>query len=378
MSPLVGVYGFATSPWAGDREHNLRLQGPAHKRGAGWRRGISCARNGHASERSGDSRAGRFPRARKSDHSSWQPEVFMSPGAVEALVLHAYGAYNRRELEHAAAFYSEDVELRNVATGDVIRGRTGYLQHVSRWTAAFPDSSLEVVQLEVTGPAATAQLISRGTHTGTLLGDHGHIPPTWAQIEVPLCEVLRMEDGLISTVDSYHDTGTMLRQMGLFPNSPLHQPDRRATLDLYALDAEATPEQRNKAVVQKFIDRVVNSRQPGAAADVCAPNMAWHGGPMGEVLDLPSYQRHLARLFTAFPDLEMQVVDVVAEADRVAIRSTLAGTHRGEFHGIRPTGKRVTHTGASTYRVVDGHIVEEWWDHDLFGILQQLHGLPVI
>lgn len=302
----------------------------------------------------------------------------MSPGAVEALVLHAYGAYNRRELEHAASFYSEDVELRNMATGDVIRGRTGYRQLASRWTAAFPDSSLEVVRLEVTGPAATAQLISRGTHTGILLGDHGHIPPTWTQIELPLCEVLRVEDGLISRVVSYHDTGTLLRQMGLFPNSPLHRPDRRAALDLYALDAEATPEQRNKAVVQDFVKRVVNGHRPDAAADLCARNVAWHGGPMGEAPDLPTYQRHLTLLFSAFPDLEMQVLDIVAESDRVAIRSTLTGTHRGEFHGVRPTGRRVTHTGAITYRVVDGHIVEEWWDHDLFGILQQLSGLPVI
>jgi steroid delta-isomerase-like uncharacterized protein len=300
----------------------------------------------------------------------------MAPGAVEALVLHAYGAYNRRELEHAAAFYAEDLELRNFATGEVLRGRSGYIQHASRWTTAFPDSSLEVVNLEVAEPVVAVELISRGTHTGTLLGEHGHIPPTWAQIELPLCDVLRVTDRLISSVHSYSDTGTLLRQMGLFPNSPLHPPDRRAALDLYALDTDASTEQRNKVVVQRLIDRVMNSHQPSAAGELCARNLAWHGGPMGEVLDLARYQRHLARLFAAFPDLEMKVVDVVAEADRVAIRSTLAGTHLGEFHGVRPTGKRVSHTGASTYRVVDELIVEEWWDHDLFGILRQLDGLP--
>lgn len=301
----------------------------------------------------------------------------MSPGAVEALVLHTYGAYNRRELEHAAAFYSENLELTHVATGEVFRGRAGYIRHASRWTAAFPDSSLDVVHLEVADPVITVELISRGTHTGTLLGEHGHVPPTWAQIELPVCEVLRMEDRLITSVHSYQDTGTLLRQMGLFPNSPLHARDRRASLDLYALHTDATMEQLNKAVVQRLIEEVMNRHQPSAAVDVCAPNLAWHGGPMGDGLDLDRYQRHLARLFTAFPDLEMKVVDIVAEADRVAIRSTLAGTHLGEFHGVPPTGRRVSHTGASTYRVVDELIVEEWWDHDLFGILRQLEGLPV-
>ena len=43
----------------------------------------------------------------------------------------------------------------------------------------------------------------------------------------------------------------------------------------------------------------------------------------------------------AFPDLSIAVEDVMAEGDRVVARVTMRGTHRGEFQGIEPTGKRV-------------------------------------
>jgi len=43
----------------------------------------------------------------------------------------------------------------------------------------------------------------------------------------------------------------------------------------------------------------------------------------------------------AFPDLSIAVEDVMVEGDRVAARVTMRGTHRGEFQGIEPTGKRV-------------------------------------
>ena len=43
---------------------------------------------------------------------------------------------------------------------------------------------------------------------------------------------------------------------------------------------------------------------------------------------------------TAFPDLELVAEDTIAEADKVVCRFTLRGTHRGEFMGLPPTGRR--------------------------------------
>jgi steroid delta-isomerase-like uncharacterized protein len=300
----------------------------------------------------------------------------MSPATIESLVSEVYDAYNAREFDRAVGLFADELELRNVATGEVLHGRNGYLQFARGWAAAFPDSNMEVRRLHGPGPQATAQLTIRGTHTGTLIGVHGHVPPTWAQVELEVCELFRFENELITGLDSYYDTGTLLRQMGLFPNSPLHAPDRRASLDLYALETDSSTQQRNKVLVQRFVQRVMNRRDAESAGDFHIANIALHGGPMGETRDLDGYRARLEDLFMAFPDLEMELLDCVAEADRVAVRATLTGTHRGEFRGIAATGKRISGTGASTFRVVDARIVEEWWHHDLFGILQQIDAIP--
>ena len=66
----------------------------------------------------------------------------------------------------------------------------------------------------------------------------------------------------------------------------------------------------------------------------------------------------------AFPDLNVTVEEVMAEGDRVAARVTMRGTHRGEFQGIAPTGKRVEVRAMDMFRISDGKIVEHWGHAD--------------
>jgi steroid delta-isomerase-like uncharacterized protein len=65
-----------------------------------------------------------------------------------------------------------------------------------------------------------------------------------------------------------------------------------------------------------------------------------------------------------FPDLSVTVEDVMAEGDRVAARVTMRGTHRGEFQGIAPTGKRVEVRAIDMFRISEGKIVEHWGHAD--------------
>ena len=56
---------------------------------------------------------------------------------------------------------------------------------------------------------------------------------------------------------------------------------------------------------------------------------------------IETFKDTFAEAREAFPDLSIAVEDVMAEGDRVAARVTMRSTHRGEFQGIEPTGKRV-------------------------------------
>ena len=79
----------------------------------------------------------------------------------------------------------------------------------------------------------------------------------------------------------------------------------------------------------------------------------------------------------AFPDLEARVDDVVADDDRLALRLTFTGTHRGDFHlgevqTFPATGRTIHYVSHEFYRVSNGLIAEEWICSDTASLLSQL------
>lgn len=63
---------------------------------------------------------------------------------------------------------------------------------------------------------------------------------------------------------------------------------------------------------------------------------------------------------TGFPDIHVTMNDLIAEGDKVVVRSTWSGTHLGAYEGVAPTGRRATRTLIQIFRIVEGRIMEEW------------------
>lgn len=78
----------------------------------------------------------------------------------------------------------------------------------------------------------------------------------------------------------------------------------------------------------------------------------------------------------AFPDLEVAVDHMVADEDNIAMAYTITGTHKGDFQGIPPTGKKIKARGVQIARFEDGKIAERWGSSDELGILKQLGADP--
>ncbi len=91
-------------------------------------------------------------------------------------------------------------------------------------------------------------------------------------------------------------------------------------------------------------------------------------------LDRGAQRDRLEGFRTAFPDVTIELEDVVAEDDRVAFRSTMRGTHLGEFLGIGPTGRTVEVGLVDIIRIQDGRFAEQWGGPDLFDLVGQLEG----
>lgn len=115
------------------------------------------------------------------------------------------------------------------------------------------------------------------------------------------------------------------------------------------------------------------------ADEILSPDYVDHvvEGPKAQTVRGPYALKRAAAMFRdAFPDLHYTVEDVVAEGDKVVARFTARGTHRGEFLGIAPTGKRIVYTGFDMSRVSGGRIVEAWAGYDALGLMRQLGAVP--
>jgi steroid delta-isomerase-like uncharacterized protein len=77
-------------------------------------------------------------------------------------------------------------------------------------------------------------------------------------------------------------------------------------------------------------------------------------------------------LFQGFPDIHHTMEDVIAEGDNVVYRTTIQGTHTGEFLGTPPTGKAVKVNDFTLLRIAEGKIVEWWYECNLLEVMQQL------
>ncbi len=78
----------------------------------------------------------------------------------------------------------------------------------------------------------------------------------------------------------------------------------------------------------------------------------------------------------AFPDLHMEIDDMIAEGDKMAVRYTYTGTFKGDFMGIPPTGKKFNMPHAMFYRFKDGKQAEVAMFLDMLSWYRQL-GVPI-
>jgi steroid delta-isomerase-like uncharacterized protein len=134
--------------------------------------------------------------------------------------------------------------------------------------------------------------------------------------------------------------------------------------------------EQNKALVRRWLEEVWGRGDADTVDELSGDGFVWHWAPPGVATDREGYKQFLRMDFEAFADVSCATEDIVAEGDRVASRWTWRGTHKGDFMGVAPTGKRVTLTGIEINRIVDGKIVEEWCEVDMMGLMQQLGAVP--
>jgi predicted ester cyclase len=134
----------------------------------------------------------------------------------------------------------------------------------------------------------------------------------------------------------------------------------------------------NKLLVQRGFQELMNRGQLDVADELVSEDFLNHEAPP-EAPRGPSGLRFIVTMLrTAFPDLQFEVADLIAEGDTVVARTILQGTHDGHFTfwDIPPTGRRFVQEQIHIFRFVDGKAVEHRAVRDDLGMLQQLGVVP--
>lgn len=129
----------------------------------------------------------------------------------------------------------------------------------------------------------------------------------------------------------------------------------------------------NKALVRSLFEEVINPGDLDRAGEFLDAGFVEHVPAPGQAPGVEGLKEVIAMLRSAFPDLHITIEDLVAEADKVSVRLTVRGTHRGEFQGIPPTGRQVAWAGI---RIADGKVVERWFQSDVLGLRRQIGAGP--
>jgi len=134
----------------------------------------------------------------------------------------------------------------------------------------------------------------------------------------------------------------------------------------------------NKALGRRWFEEVWNQGREETIDELFAAHGIGYGlGDTEAPIQGPAGIKPFVRnLRGALPDIHMKIEDSIAEGDRVTVRITVEGTHKGGQLGVAPSGRRVHIEGIVVVRIANGQIVEGWNSWDQLGLLRQIGALP--
>jgi predicted ester cyclase len=131
--------------------------------------------------------------------------------------------------------------------------------------------------------------------------------------------------------------------------------ERHAIETLYRTFNEGRPELLDQAVVPDWQDRP----------------LAPHQAPGRDGIK-PLIQEFK----TAFPNLHIQILEMIGASGHIAVRAEITGTHIGKWFGVPPTGKSFAIAIHEFHYVEKGMITHTWHLEDWFGWFNQVGASP--
>ena len=142
------------------------------------------------------------------------------------------------------------------------------------------------------------------------------------------------------------------------------------------LEDQDLSETQNVAVVQRFIEEVINQGRLEAADELVLEDFIELDPLPGQEQGRQGLKDVIGMLRTAFPDIRWVIEETIASGEKVVTRFKWSGTHRGDFLGVPATGRKVAVPGVVIDRLSGGRMADSRILMDTLGLMQQLGVIP--
>lgn len=250
--------------------------------------------------------------------------------------------------------------------------------------AAFPDVRTKIDLLLSEGDC----VVERATAVGTHSGNYNDVAPTGERFTWSETHIYRLRDGLIIEHWPEVRLERLMSQMqgrdGWFTGPAKSLQSRLITTavkgvaPLYRGERDVTIKskqhltERNRSVVRRYIDEFKNQQKFLVFPRLFARDFRHHFDFPNLPNSMETFVSMGQNFLSAFPDVRVDVQQLLADDQHVVERNVVYATHEGEFYGITPTGRTVTWSEVHIYRLRDGKIVENWPQVNFERILMQI------
>ncbi|MBD3884926.1 ester cyclase [Phormidium tenue FACHB-886] len=137
----------------------------------------------------------------------------------------------------------------------------------------------------------------------------------------------------------------------------------------------------NKSIVRRYYEEVFNQREIDVVDELIADKFIDNDPTPAAAKDKRAAKQFIFELTEAFPDHHHEIIDLIAEDDKVVMHCVLTATHRGAFiglPGVPPTGRSIRQQQIHILRIQNNKIAEHWVIRDDLAMMQQLGIMPAL
>jgi predicted ester cyclase len=129
-------------------------------------------------------------------------------------------------------------------------------------------------------------------------------------------------------------------------------------------------------MARQFVEEIIVGDGLDKLKDYLTDDYVDHSLPPGVPAGAEGLKQLIGMFKGASPDLKVTYEDMIAEGDKVVMRVTNTGTHKGEMMGIPASGKSVNFSEIHIMRVAGGKFAEHWGLEDNMALMQQIGAMP--